>query len=77
MLDYNYCPAINDAMKLSEWFDQTKRQKRAFAAEIGVTPQMISAYCSGAIWPSKERMRLIADKTDGAVTANDFMQESA
>jgi DNA-binding transcriptional regulator YdaS (Cro superfamily) len=64
-------------MKLSEWFDLTKRQKRAFAADIGVTPQMISAYCKGDIWPTKERMKLIAEKTKGAVTANDFLQESA
>jgi transcriptional regulator with XRE-family HTH domain len=61
-------------MKLAEWFDQTKQEKRAFAAKIGVTPQMISAYCSGRIWPTKERMRLIAEKTDGAVTANDFLE---
>lgn len=64
-------------MKLSEWFDQTKRQKRAFAADIGVTPQMISAYCKGTIWPSKATMILIADKTDGAVTANDFVEAEA
>jgi transcriptional regulator with XRE-family HTH domain len=64
-------------MKLSQWFDLTKRQKRAFADEIGVTPQMISAYCKGSIWPSKERMKLITDKTDGAVTANDFMQSES
>lgn len=63
-------------MKLSEWFDLTKMQKRAFAAEIGVTPQMISAYCKGDIWPSKATMTLIAEKTKGAVTANDFLQES-
>jgi transcriptional regulator with XRE-family HTH domain len=64
-------------MKLSEWFELTKRQKRAFAAEIGVTPQMISAYCNGDIWPSKERMKLIAEKTQGAVTANDFLMQEA
>jgi DNA-binding transcriptional regulator YdaS (Cro superfamily) len=60
-------------MKLSEWLNLSKKQKRAFAAEIGVTPQMISAYCKGDIWPSKERMRLIAEATGGAVTANDFV----
>lgn len=64
-------------MKLSEWFEQTKRQKQAFADDIGVTPQMISAYCKGSVWPSKERMKLITDKTDGAVTANDFMQSES
>lgn len=64
-------------MKLSQWFDLTKCQKRAFADEIGVTPQMISAYCKGSIWPSKGTMKLITDKTNGAVTANDFMQSES
>lgn len=64
-------------MKLSVWFDLTKKEKRAFAAAIGVTPQMISAYCSGRIWPTKERMKLISEKTDGAVTANDFLEGEA
>lgn len=61
-------------MKLQDWFKETGKQKRAFATEIGVTPQMISAYCKGDIWPSKERMLLISEKTGGAVTANDFME---
>lgn len=61
-------------MKLSQWFEKTRHPKRAFAEDIGVTPQMISAYCKGTIWPKKETMKLIAEKTDGAVTANDFME---
>jgi 3,4-dihydroxy 2-butanone 4-phosphate synthase/GTP cyclohydrolase II len=59
-------------MKLSQWFEQTKRQKRAFANDIGVTPQMISAYCKGDVWPSKETMKAIARETGGAVTPNDW-----
>jgi transcriptional regulator with XRE-family HTH domain len=42
------------------------KQNRAFAAEIGVTPQMISAYCNGTIWPTKERMKLIAARPRAA-----------
>lgn len=61
-------------MRLSDWFEQTKKQKREFAEEIGVTPQMISAYCSGKIWPSKERIRKISEATGGQVTANDFAE---
>lgn len=61
-------------MNLADWLKQNGKQKRAFAADIGVTPQMISAYLKGDIWPSKERMRLIAEKTNGAVTANDFLE---
>lgn len=61
-------------MKLSHWFELTKKRKSVFADEIGVTPQMISAYCKGDIWPTKERMKLITEKTSGAVTANDFVE---
>lgn len=64
-------------MQLAEWLKQNGKRKGEFADEIGVTPQMISAYLKGSIWPSKERMRRIAEKTDGAVTANDFMSEAA
>lgn len=60
-------------MKLSEWFEQSGRKKGDFADAIGVTPQMISAYCKGAIWPSRDKMRLIERQTDGAVNAHDFV----
>ena len=65
-------------MKLSEWLetpnaDGSKKRRDVFARAIGVTPQMISAYCKGAIWPSKERMRAISEMTNGDVTPNDFM----
>lgn len=61
-------------MKLSSYFETTGRQKGEFAKAIGVTPQMISAYINGDIWPSKERMKLIVDETGGAVTPNDFLK---
>lgn len=59
-------------MKLSTYFESTGRQKGEFAKAIGVTPQMISAYIKGDIWPSKERMRLITEETGGLVTPNDI-----
>lgn len=62
-------------MNLETWLKRNGKLKRDFANEIGVTPQMISAYLKGDIWPSKERMLLIAEKTGGAVTANDFLAE--
>jgi len=70
------------AMKLSEWLDLpnpdgTRKNRAKFAHDIGVTPQMISAYCKGDHWPSKARMREIAEKTGGAVTANDFLDSEA
>lgn len=65
-------------MKLQVWFslpnpDGTRRLKRDFAGRIGVTPQMISAYCDGRHWPSKETVREIINATNGDVTANDLL----
>ena len=65
-------------MKLSYWFsipnaDGSRRRKDEFAAAIGVTPQIISAYCAGRMWPGRERMEAITRETSGEVTANDFL----
>lgn len=65
-------------MKLSAWLDipnpdGTRKRRDEFATSIGVTPQMISAYCEGRYWPSKKKMRAIVRETGGAVTANDFI----
>jgi len=61
-------------MTLSEWFQKTGCKKGDFAAAIEVTPQIISAYCKGYIWPTKAKMRAIERHTNGEVTANDFVQ---
>lgn len=66
-------------MKLAEWLDLpnadgTRKRRDEFAARIEVTPQMISAYCDGKIWPSKKRMEKIVEATSGAVTPNDFVE---
>ena len=65
-------------MKLAAWFDipnpdGSRKNKADFASRINVTPQMISAYCAGRMWPGKERMEAIARETGGDVTANDFI----
>ena len=65
-------------MKLSAWLSQpnpdgSRKRRDEFAARIGVTPQMISAYCSDRMWPGKERMEAIVRETEGAVTPNDFL----
>lgn len=65
-------------MKLSEWLDipkpdGTRKRRDEFAARIGVTPQMISAYCSDRMWPGRERMEAIVRETAGDVTPNDFI----
>jgi DNA-binding transcriptional regulator YdaS (Cro superfamily) len=65
-------------MKLAAWFDApnpdgSRKNKADFASRIGVTPQMISAYCNDRMWPGRERMEAITRETGGDVTANDFV----
>ena len=38
---------------------------------------MITAYCEDRMWPGKERMEAIVRETNGAVTANDFIDMKA
>lgn len=69
-------------MKLADWLllpnpDGTKKRRSAFAAAIGVTPTMITAYCEDRMWPGRERMEAIVRETSGAVTANDFIDMNA
>lgn len=65
-------------MQLAEWLktpnpDGSRKERGKFAAAIGVTPQMISAYCDGKHWPSKNTMANIVRETGGQVTADDFL----
>ena len=69
-------------MKLANWLDLpnndgSKKNRAAFAERIGVTPQMISAYCSDRILPSKKTLEGIARETSGMVTPNDFIEMPA
>lgn len=66
-------------MKLADWLnlpnpDGSRKRRSAFAAEIGVTPSMVTQYCLGRMWPGKDKMEAIVEKTHGAVTANDFIE---
>jgi DNA-binding transcriptional regulator YdaS (Cro superfamily) len=66
-------------MKLADWLkipnsDGSRKRRRVFAASIGVTPTMITAYCEGDMWPGRERMEAIVRETAGEVTANDFLK---
>lgn len=65
-------------MKLADWLnipndDGSRKRRRDFAARIGVTPSMVTAYCENRMWPGREKMEAIARETDGAVTPNDFI----
>lgn len=69
-------------MKLSSWLDipnpdGTRKRRRDFAARIGVTPSMVTAYCEDRMWPGREKMEAIARETEGEVTANDFISLTA
>lgn len=69
-------------MKLADWLtlpnpDGSRKRRRDFATRIGVTPSMITAYCEDRMWPGRERMEAIARETNGAVTANDFIDMPA
>lgn len=64
-------------MKLADWLDLpnpdgSRKRRDEFASRIDVTPQMISGYCRGKYWPSKERQEAIYRETDGAVAPNDW-----
>jgi DNA-binding transcriptional regulator YdaS (Cro superfamily) len=64
-------------MKLAEWLDTpnpdgSRKRRDTFATAIGVTPQMISGYCSGKFWPGKERQEAIYRETNGVVAPNDW-----
>lgn len=65
-------------MKLADWLnipnpDGSRKRRSAFAAAIGVTPTMITAYCADDMWPGRDKMEAIVRETNGAVTANDFI----
>jgi hypothetical protein len=54
-----------------------KRIRRfIFAKKIRVSPQTITGYCDGSIWPGRDKMELMQQETGGLVTPNDFLQHS-
>lgn len=64
-------------MQLSDWLDQQKIDRSDFARRIGVSPAAITGWCKGAFWLSRESAQRIFDETRGAVTPNDFLQNSS
>lgn len=70
-------------MKLSDWLkgDEEAGRPRVthaeFARRIGSSVTLITAYVDGSVWPGREKMEAIVRETDGAVTANDFLQIEA
>lgn len=60
-------------MRLSEWLDRSAVKRWEFAARIGVHPVTVSKWIAGVQRPRLEALRSIARETEGAVTANDFV----
>lgn len=60
-------------MKLAEYLSSHKIRRSAFAAEIGVSPTIVTQWCSGVAWPSGDTAERIYRATNGAVTPNDFL----
>jgi transcriptional regulator with XRE-family HTH domain len=61
------------AMKLSAWLAQTETRPAHLAKTLGVAHSTVSRWLDGDTIPSMEMMRRVADATDGAVMANDWM----
>ena len=59
-------------MKLADYLQRHSISPADFAKSIGVNKETVRRYMVGDRRPDRENLRLIADKTNGEVTANDF-----
>jgi transcriptional regulator with XRE-family HTH domain len=64
-------------MTLKDYLSLPGHSATTFAAETGVSVSTITRAAEGKTIPSRELMRLIAEKTKGAVMPNDFFGVSA
>ena len=60
-------------MTLHQYLSLRDLKPSAFAAEIGVPASTITRILSGERSPGLDLLTLIRDKTNGAVTPNDFI----
>ncbi len=60
-------------MKLSSWLAKTETRPAHLAKTLGVAHSTVSRWLDGDTIPSMEMMRRVAEATDGAVMANDWM----
>lgn len=60
-------------MKLDTYLAEKGIARMAFAEQIGVSQSLVTQLCQGKIWPGRDVARRIAEATEGAVTANDFV----
>ncbi len=60
-------------MRLTDWLAREQISKAEFARRIRRTEGMITQLLNGETWVSRETARRIKNVTNGAVTANDFV----
>jgi transcriptional regulator with XRE-family HTH domain len=60
-------------MKLDRWLKRKKMTPEAFAALIEVHETTVYRFLQGLVFPKSGNLRKIAEVTDGAVQANDFL----
>ncbi len=64
-------------MKLAKWLETTKVPAAELARQCGVHPITIYKWRSGENFPRAAQLAAIVEATKGAVTADDFLTESA
>jgi transcriptional regulator with XRE-family HTH domain len=64
-------------MKLETYLRENGLTDEAFASLVGISQSQVSRIKRDKSWPTRDVMKRIAVVTDGAVTANDFVAESA
>ena len=62
-------------MKLAAWLEQTQTRPAHLAKTLGVAQSTVSRWITGEKVPSMEMARRVAEATDGAVMANDWMEQ--
>jgi DNA-binding transcriptional regulator YdaS (Cro superfamily) len=60
-------------MKLADYLKENGIKRTEFAALVKVSPQTITGWCDGKFGISTRRAKEVFDKTNGAVTPNDFL----
>jgi predicted transcriptional regulator len=61
-------------MRLADYLSEKNLTHAAFASQIGTTQAAVTRYVSGTRVPRRTLLRRIVRMTEGAVTANDFME---
>jgi transcriptional regulator with XRE-family HTH domain len=72
-LDASFFAGQDGAMKLHDWLTETETSTTRLAELVGVSQSTVWRWVQGKMVPDMERMRRVAEATDGRVMPNDFM----